>query len=367
MKLNLTSKTLAQIVGGDLQGHLDSSLVIQNIASLSQAGPDDLAVLIDKGDQSVFDAVKPEEIVQSKAQLFLAAQPIVEGKNYILVKDPLGAFEKLVHFVQAQNQKHTEFEFKNGAYISSTASVASNVTIAPSVCISAHANVGSGTTLGAHVFIGQHCHIGSNVFLHPGVKILDGCCVGDNSIIHANTVIGSDGFGYSVTKMGLRKIPQIGIVQIGKHVEIGAHCSIDRASFDKTIIEDGVKIDNNVHIAHNVKIGACTAILALTGIAGSVTIGKGCQIGGQVAIKNGINIGDGAKIVSKSAVMNNVKEHDVICGIPAIPFTQWKRMTVAMTKLPEIFKVAREVSTILSKQKQKKSFFLKIVSFFKRN
>ena len=359
MKLNLDLETLAQVVGGDLQGR-PSSLAIETIASLEHAGPNDLAIIIDRGDASVFDAVKPETIQQSSAGVFLAAKPLVEGKNYLLVKDPLEAFEKLVTYVN-NAQPADEFEIKNGAYISKQATINDSVTIAPVAHISAHAQVGAETKIGSQVFIGKHCTIGANVILHPGVKVMDESFIGDNSIIHANTVIGSDGFGYSVTKMGLRKIPQVGIVSIGRFVEIGANCSIDRASFGKTIIEDGVKIDNNVHLAHNVKIGMGSAILALTGIAGSAQIGRGCQIGGQVAIKNGITIGDGVKIVSKSAVISNIKEKETVCGTPAMQFSQWKRMMVAMTKLPEMFKLSRKVSAMVDAY-EKKSWWKRLFS-----
>jgi UDP-3-O-[3-hydroxymyristoyl] glucosamine N-acyltransferase len=172
----------------------------------------------------------------------------------------------------------------------------------------------------------------------PGVIILDRCHIGDNSIIHAGTVIGSDGFGYQVSQTGMKKIPQIGIVDIGKYVEIGANCSIDRAAFDVTQIGNGVKMDNGCHIAHNVIIGDHTAILAQTGIAGGVKIGMGCMIGGQVAIKDHVVIGDGVKVVSKSGVLTDVSNGQTVAGIPAIPFSQWKRTVVILGKLPEYIK-----------------------------
>jgi UDP-3-O-[3-hydroxymyristoyl] glucosamine N-acyltransferase len=141
---------------------------------------------------------------------------------------------------------------------------------------------------------------------------------------------------------GLRKVPHVGIVRIGKHVEIGANTTIDRSEFGETVVGDGVKIDNCVHIAHNVKIGPGSAILAHTGVAGSVEIGTGCQIGGQVAIKDHIKIGDGAKIVSKSAVMRDVAPKAVVCGIPSMPFSQWKRVMVVLARLPEYVKAFKK-------------------------
>ena len=174
--------------------------------------------------------------------------------------------------------------------------------------------------------------------------------------------IGSDGFGYKVTKAGMQKIPHTGVVTVGRGVEIGANCSIDRALFDATVIGDGVKIDNNVHVAHNVIIGSGSAILAQTGIAGSAVIGMGCQIGGQVAIKNNVRIGNFAKVVSKSGVLNDIKDGETVAGIPAIPFGQWKRFVVASQKLPEMIKLGKELTSLVTLKRA--GLFAKIKFFF---
>ena len=167
-----------------------------------------------------------------------------------------------------------------------------------------------------------------------------------------------------MTKQGLQKIPQIGIVSIGMWVEIGANCTIDRASFDKTIIGNGVKLDNSVHIAHNVIVGDGTAILAQTGIAGSTKIGIGCQIGGQVAIKNDIVIGNGVKIVSKSAVAHSLKNGETVSGFPAVPFMQWKRSQALINRLPEFAKMAYEIKEKMNAPKN--SLLGKIKNLFTR-
>lgn len=355
MNLNLELGKLLELLG-EGECSLDRSFFIKNIASLEKATSCDLAVIIDRGDQSVFEGIPLLEIQRSSAGLFLAVRPIVEGKNYLLVKDPLGAFQKIVDFVKQQSVVREDVS--SAFWVSGHACVAQDVSIAPGAVISAGAQVGAGTVIGAHVFIGANSMIGSHVILHVGVKVLDGCSIGDYSIIHAGTVIGSDGFGYQVTKVGLRKIPQVGSVRIGRQVEIGANCAIDRASFDETVIGDGVKIDNGVHIAHNVEIGAGTAILAQTGIAGGVRIGVGCQIGGQVALKDHLQIGNGVKIVSKSAVMHNLADGQIVAGIPAIPFTQWKRLSVVLAKLPDMVKSLRLGSA--EKHHHKKSWWKRL-------
>jgi UDP-3-O-[3-hydroxymyristoyl] glucosamine N-acyltransferase len=314
--------------------------IIEKIASLQTAGPQDLAVFLDRGDASVFDSVSIEEVRKTKAGFILASRPVVEGKRYLLVSDPLVAYQKLVDFALHVQKIPDDFQLTSShALVSRQAQVHESVIVSPGALICAGTVIGEGTFIGAQVHLGRQVVIGRQVYLHPGVIILDRCTIDDGSIIHAGSVVGSDGFGYEISKQGLRKIPQIGVVKIGKMVEIGANCTIDRASFDQTVIGDGVKLDNMVHVAHNVVIGQGTAVLAQTGIAGSTTIGAGCQIGGQVAIKNGLTIGNYVKIVSKSAVMHNLQDKETVCGIPAIPFMQWKRISVLIGRLPEFVKL----------------------------
>lgn len=319
---------------------VEATFQVTRIASLQNAGPQDLAVVLDRGDASVFDAISLEAIKKSTAGILLADREIVPGKKYILVSDVLAAFTALADFFQQQKACQVQ-----------DPQIGSNVQIHASAVVEQGAVIGDGTKIGAQTVVGKFCHIGSNVLLHPGVKVLDHCVIGDNSIVHAGAVIGSDGYGYQVTKTGLKKIPQVGIVRIGNNVEIGANCMIDRAAFDETVIGDGVKMDNGVHIAHNVKVGAYSAILALTAIAGSVEIGEGCQIGGLVGIKDHVKIGNGVKIVSKSAVMNDLKDGEVVAGVPAIPFRQWKRMIVSLAKVPDALKLL-ESSNLLNGSKK---------------
>lgn len=326
MKIHLPIKQLFKDIPVE-RCDVDGGFVVHDIASLADAGFSDVAVVLDRGDASVFDAINKEAIKQSAAGVILAQQADVDGKKYILVQDPLAVFTELVEIALLQEE-----------WMVGKSCIGQNVKIHPTATIDAGATIGDGAYIGANVYIGKSCQIGSNVKLYPGVKVLDRCVIGNRSIIHSGAVIGSDGFGYQVSKAGLRKIPQIGIVNIGNDVEIGANSTLDRAGFGQTILADGVKLDNTVHVAHGVSIGACTAILAQTCIGGSTEIGRGCQIGGQVAIKDHLKIGNGVKIVSKSAVMNNLEDGQIVAGIPAIPFNQWKRLTVSLQKVPDILK-----------------------------
>jgi UDP-3-O-[3-hydroxymyristoyl] glucosamine N-acyltransferase len=354
MNLNIDLKTIIGVIGVT-DCHIDAPITINRIASLENAGPNDIAVILDRGDQSVFGAVQIEKIKKSNAGFLITSSPVVEGKKYLVVKDELLAFSKLVDFAEKTERDN---EQKVTAVIDPSAFVHASAVVEDGAVI------GKDAVIGAQVFVGRHAVIGAGVVLYPGAKILDRCIVGDYSIIHAGAVIGSDGFGYKVTKHGMLKIPQIGIVRIGKQSEIGANCTIDRASFDETIIGNGVKLDNNVHIAHNVKIGDACAILAHTGIAGSTSLGVGCQIGGLVAIKDNLVLGNGVKVVSKSGVMNNLEDGVTVAGVPAVPFIQWKRSVVAMGKLPEIVKQADKLKSFFEQRAASPSLIQRIKNFF---
>ncbi len=364
MNINLSVDELSALINAQQQ-ITDKNFIIKNIASLNTARSSDLAILLDRGDASVFDPISREKIKNCEAGVILAHKPIVAGKSYLLVDDVLVAFTSIVDYLQKKNTLADEFFITTRhAYISKYAIVHPDALIEVGAVICAYAIVEAYATIGAQSYIGYYCQIGSGALIHPGVKILNDCVIGSGAIIHSGAVIGSDGFGYVVTSTGLRKIPQIGSVVIGKMAEIGANCSIDRASFDQTKIGTGVKIDNGVHVAHNVSIGDGTAILAQTGIAGSVKIGIGCQIGGQVAIKNDVIIGNGVKIVSKSAVMNNVNDGEAVCGIPAIPFMQWKRLQILITKLQEWSKLVTVIKTIV--ERSNRSWWQRVKLFLAR-
>lgn len=364
MNLNLTVQDIISMLGVT-DCCAEPSLFIKKIASIDLAGPDDIAVVIDRGEESVFGAVSIEKINACKAGVILAKKEFAGNKRFIIVNDELEAFSTLVNFIQKRDNSFDKLEYQHKNYfIDSNVVIPASAIVHPSACIASGVAIGENTQIGPHVVVGRGAQIGSNVTLNAGAKILDRCIVGDGTIVHSGAVIGSDGFGYQVTKKGLRKIPQIGIVRIGKMSEIGANCTIDRASFDETVIGNGVKIDNMVHIAHNVKIGDGCAILAQTGIAGSTRIGHGCQIGGQVAIKDNVIIGNSVKIVSKSGVMQNLEDSSVVAGIPSMPFLQWKRSIVSFGKLPELIKQAGEIKQLLAKKEN--SIFIKVIRAFKK-
>lgn len=317
---------------------LDQSFFVKDLRSLEAAQETDCAVLFSRGDNSVFSEIELQKISESKAGVFIVEHELGEKlterniTNIIMVEDSLTAYGQIAQFYSQKNSEISH-EISPDAHIYSDVKIGRDVSIAPGAVIESGAVIGDYAVISAHVYIGKYAQIGSSVKLYPGVKVLDGSEIGDFSIIHAGSIIGSDGFGYQVNKTGLRKIPHTGIVKLGKHVEIGAQCAIDRATFEVTSLDNGTKLDNHVHVAHNVQIGKSCAILAHTSIGGGAVIQDGVQIGGQVVIKDNITIAAGTKIVSKSAVIKDTEPGKTIGGQPAQEFLSWKRREVIINKI----------------------------------
>jgi len=358
MNINLKVAEILNLVEGSTT--FDLNFLVEDIKSLESATTNDIAFFLDP-DESIFDPLSKELIKNSKACLIVASKEWIENKNYIIVSNPLEALQKIVNFIQNKNNNHT---ISKNASIDNSAKLGNNISIGNFSTIGSNSTIGDNSVIDSQVFIGNDCKIGKNVKIYSGVAILKETIIGDNCIIQSGTVIGSDGYGYKVGRSGLSKIPQIGIVRIGNNVEIGANCCIDRAAFDETVLSDGVKLDNLVHIAHNVKVGPHTAIIALTAIAGGVTIGMGCQIGGQVGIKDHVKIGNQVKIVSKSGVMRDLADKEVVAGTPAVPFLEWKKIHISLLRLPKMLKFANELQSKIENSKNKKSFWRKLFWWF---
>ncbi|MGB1361907.1 MAG: UDP-3-O-(3-hydroxymyristoyl)glucosamine N-acyltransferase, partial [Flavobacteriaceae bacterium] len=214
-------------------------------------------------------------------------------------------------------------------------------------CILEDVEIADDVKIYPQVYVGSNVTIGAGTIIFAGAKILEDSIIGENCIIHSGAVIGSDGFGFAPQKNGdYKKIPQTGIVVLGDRVEVGSNSTIDRATLGVTSIGNGVKLDNQIQIAHNVEIGENTVIAAQTGIAGSSKIGKNCVIGGQVGIIGHINIGDNVKIQGQSGVISNIKENSTIQGTPAFSYNDYNKSYVYFKNLPNIVK---EINRIVKK------------------
>jgi UDP-3-O-[3-hydroxymyristoyl] glucosamine N-acyltransferase len=245
--------------------------------------------------------------------------------------------------------------------VHSTAVVAASARIAPSAEIGAHAVVGADCTIGEGVAIGAGTVLGTRVLvgertsIGPRVTLLDGVRIGARCIVHPGVVIGADGFGFAPERGTWQKIPQVGGVVIGDDVEIGANTTIDRGAIDDTVIEDGVKIDNLVQIAHNVRLGAHTIMAAMSGVAGSTKVGKRCMIGGAVVMINSLNVCDDALFTFGSIVTKSVDEPGTYSGhLPAEEAGKWRKSAARFRQLDamadRLTKVERELAKLLGKK-----------------
>ncbi len=280
--------------------------------------------------------------------LLLPSEISSNKKPYISVTKPKEAFARLLDIfnkykeIKPNLKPSTQFQ---GVYVEENISIEKNVTIFPFTTILSGTTIGENTVIYSNCFIGRDVKIGKNCIIKSGVKIDSNVEIKDNVIIHHNSVIGGDGFGYYQENGVSYKIPQIGKIKIGNNVEIGAGVTIDRATIGETVIGDGVKIDNLVHIAHNVKIGDNSIIVAQVGIAGSTTVGKNCIFAGQVGIADHVSIGDNVVILAQSGVESKAKisNGEILFGTPARPVMEEKRIIASLTRLPDIVKKINKI------------------------
>lgn len=345
-ELTKTLAELAATLGAKLSG--DPSAAITDVASIEDAGPGQITFAADKRSLNALSATRASAVVVKEGSAPVARVSLIE------VKDPLKAFAKLIAIFRPEAAPspgvHPKAEVHAGAVIASTASIGAFSVVEDG------ARIGENAAVHPRVYIGAGAEIGDGSILYPGVVVRDGCCVGKNVIIHPNAVIGSDGFGYYREGASYKKIPQRGIVVIEDGCEIGACVTIDRATVGATLIGRGTKIDNLVQIAHNVKVGEDTVIVAQAGIAGSARIGSRVQLAGQAGINGHIEVGDDSIVTAKTGVIGSIPPRSVVSGMPAIPHGEWMRAEAVFTKLPEIKKriagIEERLSAIEGKAKK---------------
>lgn len=270
---------------------------------------------------------------KSRAAAILVPQNwAVDWPNAVFVSDPQAAFAAVAAEF-AQDQRPAE-GIHPSACIHPTAQLGEDVRIGPGVVVEADARLGDGVALGAHCYIGAGVSIGERSELYPRVSVHSRAQIGPHALILSGAVIGSRGFGNYHDGQAWRPIPQLGSVQIGSHVEIGANTTIDCGALEDTIIGDNVRIDNQCQIAHNVQIGAQTAIAAQVGIAGSTRIGQGCMIGGQAGISGHIDIADRVILNGGAVVLQSITEPGQYgSGTPLLPVGAFRRLLVLLRRL----------------------------------
>lgn len=278
-------------------------------------------------------------IYQTKASVTIVnADFIPEQKletTLIKVADAYKSFSKLLEYYNQVKNNKTGIE--NPSFMSDSASYGENLYLGAFSYLGNNVHLGNEVKIYPNVYIGDNVTIGNNVRIFAGAKIYSESQIGNNCVIHSGAIIGADGFGYTPDDKGVySRVPQTGNVIIEDYVDVGAGTTIDRATLGSTILREGVKLDNQIQIAHNVEIGAHTAIAAQTGIAGSTKIGKNCLIGGQVGIVGHITIGDRVRIQAQSGIGRNIKDDEVLQGSPALPYGDYNKSYVHFKNLGKI-------------------------------
>lgn len=332
--MKLTIAEICELVGGTPSG--DPGLEVNGLAPAESAGPGDLTFAESRE--------YLELALQSRAAAVLTNRELQvrsTEKVVIRVSNPRVAFARLMERFYPEPLPAPGIH--PTAVVDPTAQVDPAAYVGPYCVIGAGTWVGAGAVLFAHVWVGENSRIGEQTRIFPNVSIYPGTRIGRRVRIHSGAVIGSDGFGYVFDNGMHRKIPQVGWVEIGDDVEIGANVTIDRGALGPTVIGAGTKIDNLVQIAHNVRVGEHCLIVAQVGIAGSTRIGDYTTLAGQVGVAGHLSIGSRVIVGAQSGVHQDIPDGQRVLGTPAVPDKQAKRQIIAIQRLPELL---RRVSRI---------------------
>ena len=278
---------------------------------------------------------------------------VIEGSittTLIKVDDAYGAFAKVLTFY-SQAKIDSKKGIEQPVFMSDDLKYGADLYVGSFTYIGKNVTLGKNVKIYPNCYIGDNVIIGDNILMHAGVRIYSDIIIGNNCCFHSGVIIGADGFGFAPNSdNSYDKIPQIGNVIIENDVEIGAGTTVDRATMGSTIIRNGVKLDNQIQIAHNVEIGENTVIAAQTGVAGSTKIGKHCTIGGQVGISGHIIIGNNVRIQAQSGVTKNLKDDEIVQGTPSFNYNDFSKSYVHFKNLPKMVIELNELRKINIKE-----------------
>ena len=326
----LTLSQAAEATGGRVMG--DGSAIFRRVSPVHDAGPEDLALLADRRYTA--------DLCDCGARALLVSEELstLEGgpADRLVVADPHEALVTLLAILHPAPAP--AWDIHPSAVIDATATLAGRVSVGPNVVIGAGAMIGSDARIGANCVVGERVEVGAGTVLFPNVTLYPKCVLGDRVIVHAGTRIGVDGFGYSQQDGRHAKVPQVGGCVIEDDVEIGANCTLDRGSIGCTRVGAGSKLDNLVHLGHNVVIGRNTLVVAQVGVAGSTRTGEGVVMGGQAGLVGHLKIGAGAKIGAQAGVISDVAPGQVVSGYPARDHRSFLKAMARLMRLPEVVK-----------------------------
>lgn len=327
--MKFTATQIAGILEGDIVGN--PNVEVSKLSKIEEGTEGSLTFLANP-------KYKPY-IYNTKASITIVNKDFESESDLVTtlikVDDAYKSFSKLLEYYNMVKLNKTGIE--QPSFISDSVSLGENVYIGAFTYLGENVKIGNNVKIYPNVYIGDNVEIKDNVLVFAGAKIYSESIIGNYCVIHSGAIVGADGFGFSPNENGeFQKVPQTGNVILEDHVDIGAGTTIDRATLGSTLIRKGVKLDNQIQIAHNVEIGENTVIAAQTGIAGSTKIGKNCMIGGQVGIVGHIVIGDRVRIQAQSGIGRNVKDDEVLQGSPALNYGDYNKSYVYFKNLPKL-------------------------------
>ena len=323
----MTLKQIADFIDGEIVG--DAGIVITGISGIKEAKQGDITFLANPKYAPLMETTGASAVITS-LDIKSSSKPIIRTKN------PSLGFAKAVGLFTPIDENHPK-GIHPTAIIGKDTKFGKDVAIGPYAVIDGGVSLGDKTIIYAGCFIGKNSTIGDGSLIYANVSIRERTIIGKRVIIHSGTVIGSDGFGFAAVEGIHQKIPQIGIVEIGDDVEIGANVTIDRARFDKTVIGNGTKIDNLVQIAHNVVTGKNCLIVAQAGVSGSTVLGDNVTLAGQAGLVGHIKIGDNAIVAAQGGVTKSVPANTMVSGYPARPHDKALKVNACIQILPKLY------------------------------
>lgn len=335
---------IAERFGGIVAG--DPAIRVAQVASLETAGPGDISFLTSRKFLKLLSSSRASAVILPEETREATTKP------RILCENPYAYYARVASFLNPEPAMTAGIHPQ--AVVDSLARVAASASIGAFAVIEAGAWVGEGTQIGSGCFVGRSTRIGDNSKLHPNVSIYRDCEVGSRVIIHSGAVIGADGFGMAMEAGRWLKIPQIGRVLVGDDVEIGANTTIDRGALDDTVIEEGVKLDNQIQVGHNCRIGAHTAVAGCVGIAGSTRIGKYCKLGGGAMISGHLVIGDRVDVSGGTLVAKSISKPGAYTAVfPMSPHDEWLRNASQVRHLDEMRDRIRALEEAIKNKERK--------------
>ncbi|MEX0887064.1 MAG: UDP-3-O-(3-hydroxymyristoyl)glucosamine N-acyltransferase [Phycisphaeraceae bacterium] len=332
----MTLTQLAERLGAELRG--DAGAEVTACATLDDAGPGDVSFIANPRYAARLRETQAGAIVVGRDHIRHAR----DDHNLLIADDPYFAFREAMVVLMGFGDAPAP-GISAQAHVADSARVGQGCYIGPFAVIADGARLGERCRVYPHVYVGEHARVGDDVTLHPQVTIYSRCVVGDRVTLHAGCSIGQDGFGYATHGGVHHKIPPTGNAVIEDDVEMGAHCSVDRATMGSTVVGGGSKFSNAVTIGHGSRLGRGNLIVAQVGVAGSTTTGDYVVMGGQAGVAGHLHIGDGAQLAAKSGVVSDLPGGAQYGGAPAQPLTDAKRQVFAAAKLPSLFATVRRL------------------------